>query len=56
MVRSYISVFLGACLSKICVVIVENACSSFLFRNCNFGSYLNESKKLRCEISYISDN
>ena len=34
MVRSYISFFSGACLSKISVQIVENASSLFSSRNC----------------------
>ena len=48
MVRSYISLFLGACLSEILVQIIENAFSSFSFRNCPcmLSSCLNESKKV----------
>ena len=40
--------FLGACLSKVSVQIVENASSSFSFRNCfcTLSSCLNESKKV----------
>ena len=43
MVISYISLFLGACLSKISVPIVENASSPFPFRNCPYtlSSWLN---------------
>ena len=48
MVRSYISLFLGAYLSKISVQIVKNASSPFLFRNCLciLSSCFNESKKV----------
>ena len=38
--------FLGACLSKISVQIVENAYSLFSFRNCTLNSCVNESKKV----------
>ena len=49
MVRSYISLFLGACLSKVSVQIFENVSSAFPLRNwhhCTLSSCLNESKKV----------
>ena len=50
--------FLGACLSKMSVQIVENASSPFPFRNspCTLSSCFNESKKIRHESPYISNN
>ena len=48
MVKSYTLLFLGACLSKISVQIVENASDPFSFTKfpCILRSCLNESKKV----------
>ena len=50
--------FLGACLSKISVQIVENTSSAFSFRNCpcTLSSCLDDSMKACYESPYISNN